>query len=177
MKSACALWLLAAILRPSAGAEAADLSAPYARALRAFDPGLSARLSRRLAARALTEADAYGLDARLVVALIAVESGWDPRAVSPAGALGLGQLMPGTARELGIDPADPEANVHGAVRYLRLLLDRYRGFPAQVRFERALGAYNAGPAAVDRYGGVPPFAQTQAYVRAVIALWRRLAGR
>jgi soluble lytic murein transglycosylase-like protein len=149
----------------------------YALALRYFDPALTIDESRRLAARVVAEADANALDARLVVALVAVESSWDPRAVSPAGAVGLGQLMPQTARELRVDARDPEANLHGAVRYLRALLDRYSSAPLQARYELALGAYNAGPAAVERYGTVPPFPETRTYVRRVIALWRRLCGR
>jgi soluble lytic murein transglycosylase-like protein len=155
---------------------AQELTAAYARALHYFDPALSAAESRRLAARAVLEADACALDARLVVALVAVESGWNPAAVSPAGARGLGQLMPQTARGLRVDPADPEANLHGSVRYLRSLLDRYSRLDPQRRYEWALGAYNAGPAAVERYGAVPPYPQTRAYVRSVIGLWRRLAG-
>ncbi|MFN2460162.1 MAG: lytic transglycosylase domain-containing protein [Candidatus Velthaea sp.] len=148
----------------------------YASALRAFDPALEPDRARRLAAQTLREATAAGLDARLVVALVAVESGWKSDAVSPAGARGLGQLMPATAAGLGVDPADPEANLHATVVYVRALLDRYAGLPPQPRLECALAAYNAGAGAVSRYGGIPPFAETRAYVRAVIALWRRLAG-
>lgn len=150
--------------------------AAYALALRYFDPALTVEQSRRLATRVVAEADANAVDARLVVALVAVESSWDPAAVSPAGALGLGQLMPQTARDLRVDARDPEANLHGAVRYLRALLDRYANARPQRRYELAISAYNAGPAAVDRYGTIPPFAETRSYVRRVIALWRRLAG-
>jgi soluble lytic murein transglycosylase-like protein len=159
------------------GARADDLSGVYARALRYFCPTLSVEQSRRLAVRAVAEADAFALDARLVVALVAVESSWNPTALSPAGARGLGQLMPQTARDLDVDPSDPAANLHGSVRYLRRLLDRYSALSVQERYERALGAYNAGPGAVDRYGTVPPYPETQAYVRKVIGLWRRLSGR
>src|ERR1700733_15817449 len=130
----------------------------------------------RLAARVVAEADAARIDARLVVALVAVESSWRPHAVSPAGARGLGQLMPATAAGLGVDPDDPGANLHGTVFHLAGLLDRYRGLPAQDRYERAIAAYNAGAGAVDRYRGVPPYAQTRLEVRRVIALWRRLCG-
>lgn len=168
--------MLAACVCLAPRVEAHDLYDAYARALQYFDPALGAAESRRLAIRAVAEADAYALDARLVVALVAVESNWNPAATSPVGARGLGQLMPGTARGLHVDPADPDANLHGSVRYLRSLLDRYAGLAAQERYERALGAYNAGPAAVDRYGAVPPYPETQTYVRRVIGLWRRLAG-
>jgi soluble lytic murein transglycosylase-like protein len=112
----------------------------------------------------------------LLVALIAVESDWRPDAVSPAGAVGLGQLMPATAAGLRVDPADPLANIHGVAVHLRGLLDRYAGYDVRSRYVFALAAYNAGAGAVARYGGVPPFAETQSYVRRVILVWRRLAG-
>ena len=107
----------------------------------------------------------YNLPPGLLRAVIQVESGGNPRAVSPAGAQGLMQLMPETARGLGVqDPFDPEQNVMGGARYLRQLLDRYGG-----DLDRALAAYNAGPGAVERYGGIPPYQETQTYVRKVKA--------
>ena len=148
----------------------------YASALRAFHPALDDAHATRLAARVLAEADAARVDARLVVALVAVESAWDPRAVSPAGARGLGQLMPGTAAGLGVDPDDADANLHGTVVHLAGLLARYAKLPARARYARAIAAYNAGAGAVDRYGGVPPYAETRLEVQRVIALWRRLCG-
>jgi soluble lytic murein transglycosylase-like protein len=148
----------------------------YAQTLRAFDPALDAAHARTYALRTIDVARRYDLDARLVVALVAVESSWDPGAVSAAGARGLGQLMPQTAAALGVDPDDAQANLEGTARQLRGLLDRYARYAPQGRYERALAGYNAGAGAVDRYGGVPPFAETQAYVRRVIGLWRRLAG-
>jgi soluble lytic murein transglycosylase-like protein len=149
----------------------------YARALRAYNPALSAALSESLAASVIREADGRRIDARLVVALVATESAWRPAARSPAGAAGLGQLMPSTAAGLAIDPSDPQANVRGTVAYLVALLERYRRFGAQGMYERALGAYNAGPGAVDRFGGVPPYAETRQYVRTVLTRWRRLCGQ
>ena len=154
----------------------ASVLVAYASALRAFDPALDDAHATRLAARVVAEADAVRIDARLVVALVAVESAWDPRAVSPAGARGLGQLMPGTAAGLGVDPDDAEANLHGTVTHLAGLLARYRRLPPQERYARAIAAYNAGAGAVDRYGGVPPYAETRLEVRRVIGLWRRLCG-
>jgi soluble lytic murein transglycosylase-like protein len=151
-----------------------DGLAAYAATLRVFDPALAAADAWRLAARVVGEADRAGIDARLVVALVAVESSWDVAARSPAGARGLGQLMPGTAAELGVDPADPEANLHGTVVYLRALLVHYAGLPPAAQYTYAVAAYNAGPGAVDRFGGIPPFPETQAYVGRVFALWRRL---
>ena len=148
----------------------------YAAALRAFEPRLDAAQANRLAARVLAEADAARLDARLVVALVAVESSWKAHAVSPAGARGLGQLMPGTAAALRVDPDDPEANLHGTVVHLAGLVARYRGLAPPERYARAIAAYNAGAGAVDRYGGVPPYPETRSEVSRVIVLWRRLCG-
>ena len=90
-------------------------------------------------------------------------------AVSGAGALGLMQLMPETARELGVDPQNPHQNAEGGAQYLRDLLAKYEGSPDQVLL--ALAAYNAGPAAVDRYHGVPPYRETREYILRVLKEW------
>jgi soluble lytic murein transglycosylase-like protein len=109
------------------------------------------------------------VDPGLIEAIIANESGFDTRATSTAGARGLMQLMPQTATSLGVgDPYDPAQNVRGGTRYLRALLDRFGDV------ELAVAAYNAGPAAVARYGGVPPFAETRNYVRNVLATYRKI---
>ena len=109
-----------------------------------------------------------GLDPLLVRALIQVESGYDSTAVSRKGAMGLMQLMPGTAAQLSVvDPFDPEANIRGGTDYLRLMLDT---FDRKLSF--ALAGYNAGPEAVHRYGGVPPYQETRQYVRRVLSLYR-----
>ena len=153
------------------------LALAYAAALRAFGPALGDAEAVRLAERVIVRADAAHVDARLVVALIAVESAWRPGARSRAGARGLGQLMPGTAAALGVDPDDPAANVDGTVRYLAAMVARYAGAAPADRYALAIAAYNAGPGAVARYGGVPPFAETRLEVRRVLGVWRRLAAR
>lgn len=109
-----------------------------------------------------------GISPALLEAVVWQESRWHPGAVSPAGALGLGQLMPATARSLGVDPRDPNANLIGAARYLRAQLDTFGN-----NVELALAAYNAGPARVARTGRIPNIAETQAYVAQITA---RLAG-
>jgi soluble lytic murein transglycosylase-like protein len=110
----------------------------------------------------------HGLDPALVRAVVAVESGFQPEAVSPKGAQGLMQLMPATARELGVaDPFDAAANLDGGSRYLRSLLARYEG-----DLPKALAAYNAGMGAVARHRGVPPYAETRQYVKKVLGRYQ-----
>lgn len=108
-------------------------------------------------------AEVHQISPVLLEALVWQESRWRAGARSSAGAIGLAQLMPGTARELGVDPLDPNANLAGGARYLRQQLDRFDG-----DVERALAAYNAGPGRVIRAGGIPRIAETQAYVRSIV---------
>jgi soluble lytic murein transglycosylase-like protein len=98
----------------------------------------------------------------LFLRLVQQESGWNPGAVSSKGALGLAQLMPDTAARLGVDPNDPEDNLDGGARYLAMMYSRFG------TWRLALAAYNAGPGAVEEYGGVPPFDETTAYVAAIL---------
>jgi soluble lytic murein transglycosylase-like protein len=105
----------------------------------------------------------YNVDPALLRGLIRQESNFNANATSPAGARGLTQLMPGTAAALGVDPSVPAQAIEGGAKYLRQQLDRFANDPA-----KALAAYNAGPGAVQRYGGVPPYAETQNYVRKVM---------
>jgi soluble lytic murein transglycosylase len=112
-----------------------------------------------------------GVPAAMVKAVIHAESAFDPQAVSKAGAMGLMQLMPGTARELGVgQPFRADENVQGGTRYLRQLHDRYGNWAY------TLAAYNAGPTAVDRHQGIPPYAETQQYVKRVLSYYRRYDG-
>lgn len=108
----------------------------------------------------------YNMPEALVRSIVKAESNGNARAVSPKGAIGLMQLMPGTARDLGADPTDPQQNVDAGTRYLKNLLARYEDKDDQVA--RAVAAYNAGPGAVDKYKGVPPYKETQTYVRRVL---------
>ena len=114
----------------------------------------------------------YSLSPDLVEAVAWQESRFRVGAISPKGAVGLMQLMPGTARALGVDPHDVSQNVHGGAAYLGQMLSRYGG-----NVELALAAYNAGPGAVDRYGAVPPYRETQAYVAAIMGRLSQKAAR
>lgn len=123
--------------------------------------------NRSLRAAGLTPADWHFL----FRAMIEAESAYDPTATSPKGAFGLGQLMPATARILGVDHNDPTQNLEGAARYLLAQLSTFQDI------DLALAAYNAGPHRVREYGGVPPFAETRSYISRIHSIRRRLAGQ
>ena len=143
-------------------AAAVDASAPAA--ARAAEPARSRSSLRELVERVSEE---HGLDFRLVDALVTVESGYNPRAVSHKGAQGLMQLMPETASRLDVDdPFDPEQNVRGGVRELDRLIGRYSG-----NLQLALAAYNAGEGAVERHRGIPPYRETRDYVARIMSLY------
>jgi hypothetical protein len=140
----------------------ANPPAPVTRSLRRLAPPAS------LASWIDSLSTEHGLDPRLVQALIQVESGYDASALSRKGAIGLMQLMPDTARELGVlDPWDVVQNLRGGTRYLRQLIDRFAGDIAL-----ALAGYNAGPGAVERHRGIPPYRETSDYVKKVLGLYQ-----
>src|SRR5512144_1718376 len=115
----------------------------------------------------------YNVNPTLIRAVMGQESGGNPGAVSNKGAQGLMQLMPGTARRMGVsDITDPAQNIDGGTRYLRLLLDRFKG-----NVPLALAGYNAGEGAVDKYQGIPPYAETRTYVQRIMGNFGRMAGR
>lgn len=133
-----------------------------------FDGSASARTPDHLNAAIHEAARAHGVDPRLVAAVARRESAWKANAVSPVGACGIMQLMPATARYLGVKNVfDARENIFGGTRYLRTLLDTFGG-----DLDLTLAAYNAGPGAVAKYNGVPPYRETRAYVKAVKATYQ-----
>ena len=113
-----------------------------------------------------------GLPPEILLSIAKIESAFRMDARSPKGAVGVMQLMPGTARALNVNPEDPKENIEGGARLLRELLLKYQDYPDQVY--RALSAYNAGPGAVRKYNGIPPYRETQAYVEKVLNEYHRL---
>jgi tetratricopeptide (TPR) repeat protein len=142
----------------------------YAAFVQAVNHTLTAEQARWLGSAVLSAADRSGLDPRLLAAVVFVESRFRHAAVSEAGAEGLGQLMPDTAAGLGVDPRDAWQNLHGAAFLLKRALGEFRTLPL------ALAAYNAGGPAVRRWGGIPPYAETQWYVWAVLWTYDGLKG-
>lgn len=156
----------------------------YARTISRFNPKLKPEQIEVITNSILAFSWYYRVDPRLVVAMVLAESGFRPDAVSRAGAMGLGQLMPGTARGLGVrNPFDPVQNLAGAIRLLHGHLNAYSGGRAYREgtvswndIILAMAAYNAGSGAVRKYGGVPPYRETQTYVKRVIAFYKQLCG-
>jgi soluble lytic murein transglycosylase-like protein len=113
----------------------------------------------------------HRVSAAFIASIVAAESNFDAGAISPKGAIGLMQLMPGTAQLFGADPAVPEQNIDAGTHYLRVLIDRYHRY--RNCLTRVIAAYNAGPGVVDRYHGVPPYPETKTYVARVLAFMRK----
>ncbi|WP_415184024.1 lytic transglycosylase domain-containing protein [Phaeovulum sp.] len=125
-------------------------------------PGYSGRYKGEYLAMARSAARKHGVPEDLFLRLVQQESGWNANATSHKGAHGLAQLMPGTAARLGVDPRDPRQNLDGGARYLRQMYDRFGSW------RLALAAYNAGPEAVAKHGGIPPYRETTNYVRVIL---------
>lgn len=149
--------------------DAADLTPPAevqadALAPQSITDALDAAGPTRWRIRVAELAAKYDISPTLLEAVVWQESRWNELAISPVGARGLAQLMPGTAAQMGVNPGDPMANLEGGARYLRMQLDAFGG-----DIEKALAAYNAGPGRVTKAGGVPNIRETQAYVAAIMA--------
>ena len=163
-------WISGALSQPSPGDDIASTGVVELAADFAVPPQAIADAARQAgvvpslyAAKVAELARRFDLSPTLIEALVWQESRWHANAVSPVGARGLAQLMPGTARYLGVDAGDPFANLEGGARYLREQLDRFDG-----DIERALAAYNAGPGRVIAAGGIPRIRETQGYVAAIM---------
>ncbi|MBQ7529888.1 lytic transglycosylase domain-containing protein [bacterium] len=155
----------------------------YYRAVKYYNSNLTHRQTEQIVLAILHYSYEYSLDPRLVTAVIACESNFNPKAVSPAGAIGLAQLMPYTAKSVKTDdPYNINLNIRGACYLLKSHLLQYG--QEQTRdlssipyaLQLTLAAYNAGPGAVSKYGGIPPYRETQNYVRNVISEYKRLCG-
>ena len=125
-------------------------------------PGYRGSYKGEYLAVAKAAASRHGIPENIFLRLVQQEGGWNPTARSHKGATGLAQLMPGTARLLGVDIDNPHQNLDGGARYLRMMYDKFGSW------RLALAAYNAGPQAVDKHGGIPPFAETKNYVRVIL---------
>lgn len=151
---------------------AMSVYAPYRSAVMRFNPNLSEQQADVITKSILGYSERYGVDPRLVIALIITESGFRPTATSRTGAMGLCQLMPRTARGMGVSNAyDPEQNIEASVRLIRGHLDKYGDLSL------ALSAYNAGPGAVKKHGGVPPYRETRNYIEKVSRIYKALCGK
>lgn len=159
-----------------------ELVRVYTSAVKGFNPRLTDAQADTIARSILGFSQRYQVDPRLVCAVILAESNFRVDATSRAGAQGLGQLMPSTAAGLGVTNAyDPVENVYGSVRYIRSMLDRMSGAKTWNELTwydlaLALAAYNAGPGAVKKHGGIPPYKETRSYVQKVTSIYKQLCG-
>jgi soluble lytic murein transglycosylase-like protein len=144
----------------------------YAAVLRTINPQLPMRKARAYARSLMANAWRTHLDPRFIMSIVTVESRWHANAVSRSGARGLGQLMPATAAGLGVNAWSPSENLRGTSSYLKSLMDHFARKPNGVTL--AIAGYNAGPRAVERYRGIPPYAETQHYVVRVLSVWKQL---
>ncbi len=160
---------LIAYYEPQLGSRVKTLFKPYLAFIRSSNHRLGTAAAAQITSGLLYFSDKYNVDPRLVVSMIIAESNFDPNSHSHSGAMGLGQLMPGTAKSLGVSNAfDPIQNLDGSINYLRSRLTTFGDVAL------AMAAYNAGAGAVKKYRGVPPYRETQAYVRRVVSLFQQL---
>ena len=176
---ACAVAPAAAQTSAPANAAAALGAGPtvavYAAAMRTMNPKLPEMKARAYARSVMADAWRTHLDPRFIMSIVTVESNWRANAVSHSGARGLGQLMPATAATLGVNAWNASDNLRGTSKYLKSLMDRFAGKPNAMKL--AIAGYNAGPMAVERFGGVPPYGETQHYVVKVLRVWKQLNAR
>ncbi len=175
-RATLALGLCLAATAPVVADElTATVPSQYATAMRRINPRLHDAQSRVYATALLAAAERSNVDPMLVMAVVTVESHWDARAISVHGAEGLGQLKPGTAHDLGVDPMSARSNLRGIAAYLHQMLSLFRDAREPIR--EAIAGYNAGPYAVKRYGGIPHNGQTPHYVAKVMNAWQSLRAR
>jgi soluble lytic murein transglycosylase-like protein len=152
-------------------------SVKIAREVMRTNPRIGAADALLLATNVIATAESNGLEPQFLAATLLQESAFDPSAVSAAGAVGIAQFTVPTAREYGVDPWEPRSAIAGAARVLAAYVYDYRERDDDDPLALALAAYNAGPAAVARYGGVPPYAETREYIVDVRDRWSRMVGR
>jgi soluble lytic murein transglycosylase-like protein len=154
---------------------AAPSESAYAAVLRTINPKLPLEKARAYARSVLADAWRTHLDPRFIMSIVTVESAWRANAISRVGARGLGQLMPHTAALLGVNAWNPADNLRGTSSYLKTLMNHFAGKPNATKL--AIAGYNAGPKAVERYHGVPPYTETRNYVVRVLHVWKQLDAR
>ena len=169
------MLFLGSALPAFAGESPINPVAAYSSVLRTINPALPAALSRQYATSVLANAGRTHVDPRFIMAIVTVESNWRANAVSRVGARGLGQLMPRTASTLQVNARNPSENLRGTASYLKSLLAKFSGQENSI--VKAIAGYNAGPNAVKRFDGVPPFAETRRYVSKVLRVYTQLNSR
>jgi len=179
LRTAAAVFAFSLPLLSSAPASAqtapVTLEASYAAVLQKINPSLPLEKAKAYVRSVLKDAWKTHLDPRFIMSIVTVESGWHATARSRVGARGLGQLMPGTAARLGVNAWNPAENLRGTATYLANLVKHFEKKPNAVKL--AIAGYNAGPRAVERYHGVPPYAETQHYVVKVLHVWKQIDAR
>jgi len=173
--SASSLTAAPAFAAEDAASATGPTTATYAAVLRTINPKLPLEKAQAYARSVMADAWRTHLDPRFIMSIVTVESRWRANAVSRAGARGLGQLMPATAATLGVNAWNAAENLRGTSAYLKTLMDHFAGKPDAVKL--AIAGYNAGPKAVERFHGVPPYAETRRYVVKVLRVWKSLNGR